>query len=197
MKLPLQKYIAELLGTFTLAATVGMSIVYELPFTPIVAALVLGVGVYTLGPISGAHFNPAITLAHWSVKKISPRDAVVYIIAQVAAGAFAFAVVPVLAAGELTTTMDGSFWTALAELLGTFFLAVGVASVAYAQVRDDQGLVVGGSLLVGVFFASSASEGALNPAVALGVGAWSWPYVIGPVLGAMLGTWLYRWMARK
>jgi aquaporin Z len=153
------------------------------------------VGVFVLGPICGAHFNPAITVGFWSVGKITTRDGIAYIVAQLLAGLVAYVCMPMLAQDVLITAAEGDWLTGLAEAVGAFFLAMGVASVVYGKVKESAGFAVGGSLLVGIFFASTLSDGILNPAVALASGAWSLAYAAGPVLGALIGVWAYRWMA--
>lgn len=196
MKLNYPKYAAELVGTFMLAGAVTLSVLYGLPFTPLIAALVLGTGVFVLGPICGAHFNPAITVGFWSAGKISMKDAICYVVAQLLGGLLAYLLVPAFADVPLLPAAEGNLMTAIAEAVGTVFLAMGVASVAYGRVKDGSGFAVGGSLLVGIFFATAASDGVLNPAVALGSGAWSLPYAAGPIVGGIVGVWLYRWMAQ-
>lgn len=192
----LPRYTAEFVGTFLLAGSVAVSVMYALPFTPLVAALVLGTGVFVLGPICGAHFNPAISLGFWSTGKLSSKDAIAYIIAQLLGGLAAYFLVPLLAGGAMVPAADGTPWSILSEAVGTMILAMGVASVAYGKVKDGAGFAVGGSLLVGILFAMTASDGVLNPAVALGAGALSLPYAAGPILGGLAGVWLYKWMAQ-
>jgi glycerol uptake facilitator-like aquaporin len=196
MKIPYPRYAAEFVGTFLLASSVAMSIMYALPFTPLVAALVLGTSVFVLGPICGAHFNPAISIGLWSAGKISARDTIGYIIAQLLAGVLVYLLLPLFTGSPLMPGVDGTLWTAIAEAIGTVILAMGVASVHFGKVKDGSGFAVGGSLLVGVFFATSASDGMLNPAVALGAGSLSLAYAAGPLVGAVIGVWLYKWMAQ-
>ena len=88
----MKKYLAEFIGTFLLAFSVLVStgLITRIG-TPALAALVLGFCVYTLGMVSGAHLNPAITLAVFSVRKIGVQDALGYIIAQLAGAGLAAA----------------------------------------------------------------------------------------------------------
>ena len=77
----MKKYIAEGLGAGTLTLVVALSLAGIFPVsTPVLAGLVLGLFVYTIGYISGSHINPAVTLGVWSLNKISGKDALGYII---------------------------------------------------------------------------------------------------------------------
>ena len=79
----MKKYIAEMLGTFGLTLAVSISLASLFPVsTPVIAALTLGLLVYSLGAISGTHINPAVTIGLWSLKKIATKDAVFYIVSQ-------------------------------------------------------------------------------------------------------------------
>ena len=79
----MRKYLAEITGTFILTFTVILSLAGAAPMaTPVAAALAVGIGVYMFGSLSGAHFNPAITLGVLAVRKISVQDAVLYITSQ-------------------------------------------------------------------------------------------------------------------
>src|SRR5262245_57120166 len=144
------KYLAEFIGTFLLACAVSVSIAGKLPVpTPVVAAITLGVCVYTLGAISGTHINPAITLAVWSVGKISITDAAGYIAAQFAGGVAAILVSGALAPRAAVTAADSAM-VCVGEALGTFVLAFGVASVVHGKAPGGAaGLTIGGSLLIG------------------------------------------------
>ena len=147
----MKKYIAELLGTFTLALTVGLSLAGAFPpATPILAGLVLGLFVYTIGSISGTHINPAVTIGAWSIKKIGGKDALWYIIAQFIGAALAMFVVS-KTVGMPHIVVTATWGIVLAELVGTFFFTFGIASVIYGKTPSDlSGVVIGGSLLLGI-----------------------------------------------
>jgi len=196
----MSKYAAELLGTFILALTVSISISLgaKSPFpTPVMAAMALGVCVYTLGAISGTHINPAITIGLATIGKISPKDAGIYLVAQLAGGGLACLVARFLIPAPAVTATDTAA-VFVAELLGTFLLAIGVASVVHGKAPSEaSGLTIGGSLLLGVSAASSASNGVVNPAVALAIGSLSLAYVLGPIVGAVIAMLLYnKFLAR-
>jgi glycerol uptake facilitator-like aquaporin len=165
--------------------------------TPLVAGIALGLMVYVIGSISGAHVNPAITAGLWSLKKINNRDAIGYIIFQFIGAALALW----LSRGitHAPNIFDGnSFPIFFSEMLGAFFFSFGVAAVATDKVPPAaSGLVVGGSLFLGICVASFLSNGVLNPAVALGIGSFSLAYLLGPVFGAIIGMQLFSWLSAK
>lgn len=188
----MNRYIAELLGTFLLALAVSLSVAGKFPVpTPLIAALTLGVSVYTLGAISGTHINPAITLALAALRKISPKDAAGYIVAQLAGAGLAMAVARFFAPAVAVAAADSAA-TFVAEMVGTFVLAIGVASVVHGKAPGPAaGLTIGGSLLIGISIAAIGSNGVLNPAVALAIGSRSVSYALGPIVGAVLAMFLY------
>jgi glycerol uptake facilitator protein len=153
--------------------------------------------VYIVGEISGAHINPAITVGLWSIKKVGTKDAILSILFQFLGAIIALyisnAIAIIPAVPVLNTWMV--FW---GELMGAFFFSFGVASVATGKVPPAaSGLVVGGSLFLGASFASFLSNGVLNPAVALGIGSFSWIYLIAPIIGAMLGMRVFTMLSRE
>ncbi len=195
--MPYHKYISEFLGTFTLTFVVWLSILagravdFPVPLsTPVVATITLGLFVYTVGGISGAHLNPAVTIGMLSARKIKTHDAVMYIVCQLAAAAVAMTIGRFLS-GQVTavpyaTTISAGF----AEAIGAFFLAFGVMSATLQKVPPAAaGLVVGGSLLLGIYVSFPFSNAILNPAVALGINAFGPMEIIGPIIGAIGGAW--------
>lgn len=199
MKTNLKKYGAELLGTFALTLAVLLSIMGTMPLpTAVVADLTLGLFVYTVGHISGAHFNPAITCGALSIKKITITDACWYIVVQFLGAKLAFYLANILIDKTVTLTVVDTLKIGTAELIGTFVLAFGIAAVIYKKVSTDlSGLVIGGSLLLGILLAGTVSNGVLNPAVALGIGSFSLMYVLGPILGAILGMWTFKFLSSE
>jgi len=184
------KYLAELVGAFFLTLAVGTSLASGAPVlpTPVVAALTLGIFVYTVGKVSGAHLNPAVTLGVLSVGKIEVKDAVIYIVFQVVGAALAMAALQ----GFGVEAQDG-FVFGVWEAVGAFLLTFGVCSLVYEQVDGDAaGVVVGGSLLLGILVAGSTSLGILNPAVAIGLGAINFAYLLGPIVGGIAAAWTYK-----
>ena len=194
----MKRYLAEFLGTFglTLAVLISLKSLFPAVPTAITAALTLGLFVYTIGHISGTHLNPAITLAIASLRKISFKDGAIYILAQFLGGGAAFLFVSQFFGGIPPLPVANTLNVGMAELVGTFFFAFGVAAVVYERVSSGfNGLVVGGSLLLGILVAAAGSNGILNPAVAFGVGSLSWMYMFSPILGAIFGMWVFRMLS--
>ena len=192
----LKKLTAEFIGTATLALAVLLSVTVtdSVLITPILAGLVLGLFVYSIGSVSGCHINPAVTLGLWSISKISTKDAVQYIAAQGLGGLAAFGIVAATIGGVSLGLVaeDGSVF--LAELVGTAIFTFGIASVVYGKAADAaSGLVIGGSLLLGITLAVAlGSGGILNPAVGIALGSTSLSYVFGSIVGAMIGMRVYK-----
>lgn len=194
-----KKYIAEAIGTFALSfvvlGAVSSSNLLPIP-VPILAGLTLALFVYTIGSISGAHINPAVTLGLLSIKKITPQDAVGYIVAQMlgALGALVLAKSLLMVSPVVVGAFSGSVF--FAEMLGTFFFAFGIASVVYGKAKEQMsGIVVGWSLLFGILIASLAgASGILNPAVAFALNSVSLVYILAPIVGSILGFQVYKYL---
>lgn len=164
-------------------------------FVALGAGLTLAVITMLFVNVSGAHANPAITLGLWTVRKIDTGRAVVYIAAQFLGAVAAWQLYVYLVDRTLQNIAGKEFdWRVLvAEMVGTFVLSFGIAAVAFGK-QDEKRMaaaIVGGSFALGILAAGVASNALLNPAVALGVQSWDKAYVIGPILGALVGTNLY------
>lgn len=190
-------YLVELLGTFGLTLAVALSLTGGLAVaTPIVAALTLGLFVYTIGPISGSHLNPAVTIGLWSIQQIKSTKAVGYILAQLIGALVALYLASIFAPAP-SLVVSNALLVGLAELIGAFFFVFGITAVVTGKVQKSlSGVVVGGSLLLGITLASVMSNGVLNPAVALGIGSFNVMYLVGPILGAVLGAWTFRFVSK-
>jgi aquaporin Z len=199
-----KKYIAEAIGTFALAFVVLASVsvantgALVLP-VPVIAGLTLALFVYTIGPISGSHINPAVTIGLLSVKKISTQEALMYVLAQLLGAVVALAVASLFMITAPTNSIPFDIRVFIAEALGTAFFTFGIASVVYGNVKDIMsGLVIGWSLLLGILIASLAGAfGILNPAVAFAVNAVSLVYILAPIVGAVAGFNAYVYIADK
>lgn len=195
-----QKYFAELTGTFFLTLSVSLSLLYGAPLaTPLIAGITLGLFVYILGPVSGGHFNPAVTIGLASIRKISLKDAIIYIVVQIIGALLAMLVVKGLTGGQsLTMVANNKIVTGVVEAIGALVLILGVSSVVHGKVDDDAcGAVIGGSLFLGIALTSGLSNGVLNPAVAIGINSISIMYIVGPIVGTIVGAWAYKLLIQK
>ena len=201
----MKKLFAEALGTFALVFVVMTAVGSGSAITPWLAGLTLGLFVYFVGHISGTHINPAVTIGAWSIGKIHMIDAIQYIVAQIIGALVAMVLVGGIMPGAVLgmigdiTVNNASVLIFIAEALGMFFFAFGIASVVYGKTPTNfSGLVIGLSLTLGIFMAAAVgSLGALNPAVALGLGSFNIAYIIGPIIGSVLGMQAYRALMTK
>lgn len=199
----IRAYVAEFLGTMLLALIVilsGNSWLLQLGIpVAFLAGGALGFSVYAIGWLSGAHLNPAVTVALASIKKISVQDAVPYILAQLLGGFAALAVASYVGGYELTVATPNTALVTIIEAIGTFVLLWGIMAVVSGKVHDSaSGIVIGGSLSFGVLLAMGlGSNGVLNPAVALAIHSFTLSNIVGPVVGGLASVWLYQWIATK
>jgi aquaporin Z len=188
------RLVAEFVGTFFLVLTIGLTALVGTAFAPVAIGTVLAAMIYTTGHVSGAHFNPAITLAFWLRGTFPAREIGPYLAVQVAAAALAALVAAVVTGDVLVVapadeTALGAF--VLLEVLFTFALALVILNVATAPGlagNDHYGLAIGFVVLGGAYAAGPISGGAFNPAVALG------PALVDLALGdgrSLGGLWVY------
>ena len=172
------KYAVEFIGTFFLVLTIGMTVIAPGAgdMAPLAIGAALMVMVYAGGHISGAHYNPAVTLAVFLRGKCALKDVPGYMVAQVAGAAVAALAVSTLKGPDLmskVTVLTPVVGSALiAEFLFTFALAWVVLNVATAKATDgnsNYGLAIGFTVLTGAYAVGSVSGGAFNPAVAVGL----------------------------
>lgn len=189
--------VAEFLGTGILTmvflAVSKSSMGYPL-FVSFAVGLVLVGLTLSLGAVSGAHLNPAITLGLWTVRKVKTLPAVAYIAAQFLGAGGAYLLYSYLIGQDLPkSTMHFDSKILVAETLGTFIFALGWAAAAYQRYEAGKAAsVVGISIVLGALAASVANGGILNPAVAFGAHAFVWgTFALGPVLGSVIGFNLY------
>ncbi len=199
-KFPIQKYVAEMFGAFVLSSVVAISIMSHTPVpTQVLAALTLGTFVYILGGVSGAHFNPAVTIAMASIKKINLLDTIMYVLFQLTGGALAFYFSRHFLGGTTgieNMTGSATLWKiALAEAIGAGILVFGVSGVVSGKVKEDMhGIVIGSCLLLGIMLTGGLSYGTLNPAVAFGIGVpyTNYVYFVAPIVGGIISAWFFK-----
>ena len=186
---------AEFVGTAVLTSTaiVITQTTQVSYFVATTVGLTLAVLVLFFGSISGCHVNPAITFGLWTARRIGTLKAVSYVAVQLLGALIAWQLYHYLS-GQPLQVKHSSFTTQiwLAEAVGTFILAIGVASAVSRKLSPlESAVAIGPALFVGIMIASSASLGILNPAVALGLRAWDVAYVLGPLVGGLIGVNLY------
>ncbi len=212
-------FVAETIGTFLLVfficGFISVSHIggFDLAGLALAHTFVLAVLIYALGGTSGAHFNPAVTFALWSIRKISAPNAVVYVICQCIGGILGALVVLLLfktvgdpvnygaTAINGQVIHNGSAGLALiAEALGTFMLMWAIMGLAVNPRGEAAlaGLGIGAALGVAVIVFGPATGAGLNPARWLGPAVASgrfddfWLYIVGPLVGALLAALIYR-----
>lgn len=219
----IKAFIAEFIGTFALvfAASVSVWVAKANPaYTagPVVPALAQGFAIifaaYSIGHISGAHLNPAVTIAVAIAGGINWVKAAIYIVVQIVAAIAAAlilnalllpqnGVAPAASFGGFSfnanaTTSVGAFFI---EAIVTFFLAFVVCMGAvYGKAGNLAGIAIGLTLagcIAGVGIITDASLNparSIGPAIAAGNFTYLWVYILGPVLGAAVAAIVARYV---
>jgi len=201
----MNKYIAEFIGTFFLVLTIGCTGVGAGAgvIAPLAIGAALMVMVFAGGHISGAHYNPAVTLGVLIRGKVNGADVVPYMVAQLAGAMMAALAVKFLRAGVAVTPITPHVGPALlAEFLFTFALVYVVLNTATAEGTSGNsfyGLAIGMTVMTGAFAVGDISGGAFNPAVALGIcllgiSSWAniWIYLLADFTAAVLAAVIFQ-----
>jgi len=203
------RYLTEFIGTFFLCLTISLTVVggYPLPALPIGASLM--VMVYMGGPISGGHYNPAVSTAALLGGALPASRFVPYLLSQLL-GALAAGMVTGVVTGDVASPApapDVSPGIALlVEFLFTFALALVVLTTAAskrAQGNSYFGLAIGFTIVIAVAAGGGISGGAFNPAVGLGLGLIDglmggapmghlWLYLVGPGVGGVAAALVFK-----
>ncbi len=201
----MNKYVTELIGTFFLVLTIGCTVIPKSPdvIPPLAIGAALMVMVFAGGHVSGAHYNPAVTLAVFIRGKCDAKDVGPYIVAQVAGAALAAIAVGFLVGFPDTPAAIAHVPKALlAEFLFTFALAYVVLNVATAKGTSGNsfyGLAIGMTVMTGAFAVGGISGGAFNPAVAVGVAIMKmvnytdiWIHVVADFAGGVCAALVFK-----
>ncbi|MEZ4771858.1 MAG: aquaporin [Bacteroidia bacterium] len=203
----MKNYLTEFIGTFFLVLTIGLANGSGSILAPLAIGSVLMVMTYMGSYISGAHYNPAITLAAYIRGKIEVKEAGIYwllqIIGAIAGGflagmlvqddAFVFAMAPANSASVVEVL--------LTELLFTFALVLVFLNVSLSEkTRGNSyfGLAIGFAYLAGLFAGGPVSGGVFNPAVGLGPNLAVqnftpiWIYIVAPLAGGALAGFVSK-----
>lgn len=205
----MRAHVAEFIGTFALVfAGCGAIAVGRLADAGIAMTfgLVIAVMIYALGHISGAHFNPAVSIGFAIGRHFPWRRMVTYAIAQIAGattGALALRFIFGADRPLGVTAPVGSEAESLAmEAVLTFFLMLVITAVATdaRAAGEAAALAIGGTVALDALVGGPISGASMNPARSLGPALVSgdlshiWVYVAGPILGAVVAAVAYGWL---
>lgn len=181
----MSRLVSEFLGTYMLVLTVGLNVLGKSPAGAFSIAASLMSMIYALGDVSGAHFNPAVTLAvlcaqgenGFGGNKLSYQDGASYMGVQIVGGIFASITYALIHDGATFPLGPGRGFqwaqVGIAETVFTFVLCLVVLCVACSARKSTEmfGLAIGSCVTVGGFAIGNISGGSLNPAVSFGIAA--------------------------
>lgn len=202
------KLISEFIGTFSLVFVgCGAIIVNDLYGNiighlgiSIIFGLIIMAMIYSVGNISGAHLNPAVTLGFWSVKRIQLKQASFYIISQILGAILASILLKLIFPTHINfgaTTPSGSIWRSfILETILTFMLMFIIINVSTGHKEKGiiAGVAIGGFITLAALLGGPVSGASLNPARSIGPAIVSgemssfWIYLTAPVIGAILAS---------
>jgi len=209
-------YFAEGLGTFGLVfAGCGAMMIDTLSHGAVthvgvglVFGLIITVMIYTFGHLSGAHFNPAVTLAfvitrHFPLRRLPGYWSAQFLGACAASGCLRLLLGNVAALGITLPLGSGGVWQSFGlETLLTFFLMLVIMAMATdtRAIGQAAALAIGATVGLEALFAGPISGASMNPARSLGPAlmSWTWTaqwiYLVGPMIGALAGALVYQWL---
>jgi aquaporin Z len=222
----LPKLVAEFLGTFWLVLGGCGSAVLAAAFPELGIGL-LGVslafgltvltGAYALGPISGGHFNPAVSFGLWAGGRFPGSQLVPYIVAQVVGGLVAAAVLLLIASGKSDFSLAGGFASngygehspggysltaaLVCELVMTFMFLIVILGATHRRASAGfAGMAIGLALTLIHLISIPVTNTSVNPARSTGpalfVGGWAieqlWLFWVAPILGAVIAGFVYK-----
>lgn len=206
-----KKLVAEFIGTYFLVfAGTGAVIVDSITksLTHVGVAITFGLVVmaliYAFGHVSGAHFNPAVTLAFFFLKKIDGKEAISFVITQClgALGASLTLLYMFGNEGDLGATIPSGSWmqSGILEFILTFVLMMVIfTSAVHAKAsKSFAGIAIGGTVSLEAMFGGPISGASMNPARSLGPAIVSghteflWVYIICTILGAICAAYVYQ-----
>ena len=202
----MKKYVSELIGTFGLVfCGTGAIIINDLTGgtvshvgIAITFGLIVMTMIYAFGDISGAHINPAVTIAFWFSGRFPGRQVMPYIVSQLIGSMFASATLmllfpthPTLGATLPANTVTQSF---ILETILTFFLMLVIINVSTGskEIGVMAGIAIGAAVLLEAMFAGPITGASMNPARSIAPAILSgqldhfWIYLTAPVIGAAL-----------
>lgn len=213
----MKRYFAEAIGTFALVFCGTGAIIINQETSGIVThpgiaftfGLIVMVMIYALGPISGAHLNPAVTIAFAVAKRFPIKQIFPYVFSQTI-GAFSASLIlrQLFTTNEFlgTTIPSGSsFQSFILEIILTFFLMLVIIHVATGSKEQGMfaGLAIGSTVLLEAMFAGPICGASMNPirsiAPALVSGHYEhlWVYILAPIAGALLAVFTWYMLGKE
>ena len=220
----LSAYLAELIGTLLLVFFITSVVVLyvstggqaqfgsDFAVVGLVHAFLLFGLIVMFGVVSGGHFNPAVTLAAAAIKRISPIDAVIYILAQLSGAVLGALLCKGLlldegrathyGAANVSGLLSGNFAGSIVEAVGTFCLVLVILAAVFSKksFKEWAPLAIGTTLGFIVMVGGPLTGGSFNPArwfgPALVGNDWGgvWPYLAGPIVGSLLAAAVFRFV---
>ncbi|MFT6069688.1 MAG: aquaporin NIP [Bacteriovoracaceae bacterium] len=207
------QYVAEFIGTFFLVFFGCGSMIlgelyptYDSGFIPVIWGGSVAMMIYAVGHISGAHFNPAVTLAFWSVKRFPAKRVPGYLISQILGGLLASLVHLVIfgasskfGATELSLSLSGGIIVEVILSFALMFVIISVATDSRA-VGEMAGIAIGTTVALCAFVGGPLTNASMNPARSIAPAIMSgnytnlWVFIVAPILGAVLGAKIYEWI---
>lgn len=209
----LKKYLSEFLGTFILVfCATGASVVDQETHglighvgIAITVGLLVMVLIYAFGDISGAHFNPAVSISFVLAKKFSAKELIPYIISQTFGAVTASLLLSFLFPNNqslgATLPAGSEMQSFILEFILTFILMLVIMNVAHGSKEQGMfaGMAIGATILMEIMFAGPVSGASMNPvrsfAPALVSGHWQhlWIYLTAPFMGAAsaIPVWMF------
>jgi aquaporin Z len=207
----MKNYITEFIGTFFLVLTIGLTAGVDLALiAPVAIGGMLMVMVYMGGHISGAHYNPAVSIAMIIRGLLSVKEAMKYILSQIGGALLAAYLVSFLTGDIMKVAPinpDLVLQILIVEAIFTFALVLVILNVATNPKTEGNsyyGLAIGFTIMAAAYAGGGISGGVYNPAVGTGPilidaimgdgGTLSnlWYYLVGPIAGAVLATYVYK-----
>ncbi len=211
----MRSYLAEFIGTFALVfCGTGAIIINEQTGVishagiAITFGLIVMVMIYAIGNISGAHFNPAVTIAFTVAKKFPLNQLSQYIIAQVGGALLASLILKFLFPENIllgSTIPSGAVMQSFVlEIILSFFLMFVIINVAHGSKEQGMfaGLAIGSTVLLDAMFAGPISGASMNPARSFAPALISgkfqhlWIYLAAPIIGALIAVLIHNILAK-
>jgi len=210
----MKNYVSEFIGTFAIVfCGTGAIIINQETNGAITHAgiaatfgLIVMTMIYALGNISGAHFNPAVTIAFTVVKKFPVKEVFPYLLSQVAGGFTASIILKLLFPENQflgsTIPTGSAMQSFVLEIIITFFLMFVIVSVAHGSKEQGlfAGLAIGSVVMLDAMFAGPICGASMNPARSFAPAIVSghiehlWIYITAPLLGACLAVFVWKYL---